>query len=204
MLLVGININYMLHPKELIHPNKLHHLSQHIHQLPEFLFAAVVLITIHITDRIEHKVDMGDPGILMDGVGNLVTLADDSGDFVGGIDDVFHAVDVAWGEGNDEVIDPDSLILSEGSGGLGHLVGCLGDGSVAEADDVVGCFLALGDVIDKIVAGGIVLILACCICKFYISHNKKLLYFDWNPPGLLPQGDAQCIPGIPNKVLLSL
>ena len=148
--------------------------------------------------------DMGDPGILVDGVGDLMALADEAGDFVGGIDDVFHAVDVAWGEGNDEVIDPDSLVLSEGSGGLGHLVGCLGDVSVAEADDVVGCFLALGDVIDKIVAGGVVLIFARCICKFYISHNKKLLYFDWNPPGLLPQGDAQCIPGIPNKVFVSL
>ena len=158
----------------------------------------------YVADGIERKVDMRDPGILVDGVGNLVALADEAGDFVGGIDDVFHAVDVAWGEGNDEVIDPDSLVLSEGSGGLGHLVGCLGDVSVAEADDVVGCFLALGDVIDKIVAGIIVLIFARCICKFYISHNKKLLYFDWNPPGLLPQGDAQCIPGIPNKVFVSL
>lgn len=193
-----------LHPKEPINPNKLHHPSQHIHQLPEFLFAAVVFIAIYVADGIEHKVDMGNLGILMDGVGNLMTLADESGDFVGGIDDVFHAVDVAWGEGNDEVIDPDSLILSEGSGGLGHLVGGLGDVSVAEADDVVGCFLALGDVIDKIVAGIIVLIFTRCICKFYISHNKKLLYFDWNPPGLLPQGDAQCIPGIPNKVLVCL
>lgn len=142
----------------------------------EFLFAAVVFIAIYVADGIERKVDMGDPGILMDGVGNFVTLADDSGDFVGGIDDVFHAVDVAWSEGNDEVIDPNSLVLSEGSGGLGHLVGCLGDVSVAEADDVVGCFLALGDVIDKIVAGGVVLIFTRCICKFYISHNKNSLF----------------------------
>lgn len=108
--------------------------------------------------------DMGNSGILMDGIGDLMTLADEAGDFIGGIDDVFHAVDVAWSEGNDEVIDPDSLVLSEGSGGLGHLVGCLGDVSVAEADDVVGRFLALGDVIDKIVAGGIVLIFTRCIC----------------------------------------
>ena len=194
----------MLYPIECKYSNEPHHPSEHIHQLPEFLFAAVVFIAIYVADGIEHKVDMGDPGILMDGVGNLMTLADEAGDFVGGIDDVFHAVDVAWGEGNDEVIDPDSLVLSEGSGGLGHLVGCLGGVSVAEADDVVGCFLALGDVIDKIVAGGVVLIFTHCICKFYISHNKKLLYFDWNPPGLLPQGDAQCIPGIPNKVLVCL
>lgn len=166
-----LSTSYILHPIKCKHPNKLHHLSQHIHQLPEFLFAAVVLITIHITDRIEHKVDMGDSGILMDGIGNLVTLADEAGDFVGGIDDVFHAVDVAWNKGNDEVIDPDSLVLSEGSGGLGHLVGCQGDISVAEADDVVGCFLALGYVMDQIVAGGIVLIFARCICKFYVRHN---------------------------------
>ena len=101
----------------------------------------MILIPIHEADRIKRKVDMGNPGVLVDGIDDLVTLADDSGNLVGGIDDVLHTVDVAWSEGNDEVIDPDSLILSEGSGGLGHLVGGVGDVSVAEADDVIGIFL---------------------------------------------------------------
>jgi hypothetical protein len=156
----------------------------------EFLFATMILIPIHKAHRVKRKVDMRDLGVLMDGIDDLVALADESGDFVGGIDCVLHTVDIAWREGNDEVIDPDTLVLSEGSGGLGHLVGCQGDISVAEADDVVGCFLVLGHVMDQIVAGGIVLIFARCIYKFYVSHNKKLLIFDWNPPGLLPQGDA--------------
>ena len=173
------SMQLILYAEESINPNKLHHPFQHIHQLLEFLLAAVVFIPIHIADGIEGEVDMRDLGVLMDGIDDLVALADESGDFVGGIDGVFHTVGIAWCEGNDEVIDPDSLILSEGSGGLGHLVGCQGDISVAEADDVVGCFLALGYVMDQIVAGGIVLIFARCIYKFYVSHNKKLLYFDW-------------------------
>ena len=41
-------------------------------------------------------------------------MADDSDDLIDGIDGVFHAVDVAWSEGNDEVIDPDTVIFSEG------------------------------------------------------------------------------------------
>ena len=154
----------------------------------EFLFAAVVFIPIYVADWIKHKVDMGDSGILMDGIGNFVALADEAGDFVGGIDDVFHAVYVAGGEGDDEVVDPDTLILSEGSGGVGHLVGGVGDISVAEADDVVGRFLALGDVMDQIMAGGIVLVLAYCIYKFYVSHSVKLLYFDWPPLGYCRKG----------------
>ena len=102
------------------------------------------------------------------------------------------------------MIDPDALVFSEGPGGLGHSVGGVGDVSVAEADDVIGDFLALGHVMNQIVAGGIVLVFARCIYKFYVRLSVKLLYFDWNPPGLLPQGDAQCIPGIPNKVFVHL
>ena len=100
-LLISIYAAYVLHPKELIHPNKLHHLSQHIHQLLEFLFAAVVFIAIYVADGIEGKMDMGKSGILMDGVGDLMALADEAGDFVGGLDDVFHAVDVVRSEGID-------------------------------------------------------------------------------------------------------
>jgi hypothetical protein len=148
--------------------------------------------------------DMGNSGILVDGVGNFVALTQESYDLVGCVDHALHAVYIAGGEADDEMADADTGIFVPCLCGICHLVCCLGDVSVAEADDVVGCFLALGDVIDKIVAGGVVLIFARCICKFYISHNKKLLYFDWNPPGLLPQGDAQCIPGIPNKVFVSL
>lgn len=148
--------------------------------------------------------DMGDSGILVDGIGDLMALAEDAGDFIGGVEDVLHAVYVAGGEGDNEVIDPDALVFSEGPGGLGHLVGGVGDVSVAEADDAIGDFLVLGHVMDQIVSGGIVLIFARCIYKFYIRHSIKLLYFDWNPPGLLPQGDAQCIPGIPNKVFVML
>ena len=148
--------------------------------------------------------DMRDSGVLMNGIGNLVALAEEVGDLVGGIEDVLYTVDIAGGEGDDEVIDPDALVLSEGPGGLGHLVGGGGDVSVAEADDVVGDFLVLGHVMDQIVAGGIVLVFARCIYKFYVRHSIKLLNFDWNPPGLLPQGDAACIPGIPNKVFVHL
>ena len=162
----------------------------------------MILIPIHKAHRIERKVDMGNSGILVDGVGGFVALAEESGDFVGGVDDVLQTSYVAGGERNDEVVDPDTLILSEGSGGLGHLVGGVGDVSVAEAGDVVGCFLVLSHVMDQIIAGGIVLVFARCIYKFYVRHSVKLLYFDWNPPGLLPQGDAQCIPGIPNKVFV--
>ena len=164
----------------------------------------MILIPIHEAHRIERKVDMGDPGVLVDGIGNFMALAEEVGDLVGGVEDVLYTVDIAGGEGDDEVIDPNALVLSEGAGGLGHLVGGVGDVSVAEADDVIGDFLPLGHVMDQIVAGGIVLIFARCIYKFYVRHSIRLLYFDWNPPGLLPQGDAQCIPGIPNKVFVIL
>ena len=100
-----------------------------------------------------------------------MALAEDAGDLVGGVEDVLHAIYVAGGEGDDEMIDPDALVLSEESGGLSHLVGGVGDISVAEADDVVGDFLALGYVMDQIVAGGIVLVFTCCIYKFYVSHK---------------------------------
>ena len=66
--------------------------------------------------------DMGDPGVLVDGVGYFVTLAEDASDLVGSVDDVLHAVYIAGGESNDEVIDLDALVLSKGPGGLGHLV----------------------------------------------------------------------------------
>lgn len=131
----------------------------------------MILIPIHEAHRIERKVDMGNPGILMDGIGNFMALAEEEGDLVGGVEDVLHAVYIAGGEGDDKVIDPDALVLSEGPGGLGHSVGSVGDVSVAEADDVIGDFLALGHVMDQIVAGGIVLIFARCIYKFYVSHN---------------------------------
>ena len=178
----------MLHPIKRKHPNKLHHLSQRIHQLLELLLSSMILIPIHEAHRIECKVDMGDPGILVDGIGNFMALADDSGDLVGGVEDVLHAVYIAGGEGNDEVIDPDALVLSEGSGGLGHLVGGVGDVSVAKADDAIGDFLALGHVMDQIVAGGIVLVFARCIYKFYVRHSIKLLYFDWALPGYCRKG----------------
>lgn len=71
--------------------------------------------------------DMRDSGILVDGVGGFVALGEVSGNLVGGVEDVLHAVYVAGGERNDELVDPDTLILSEGSGGLGHLVGGGGD-----------------------------------------------------------------------------
>lgn len=172
------SISYILHPIKRKHPNKPHHLSQSIHQLMELLFSTMILIPIHEAHRIKRKVDMGNPGILVDGVGNLMALADDAGDLVGGVEDVLYIVDIAGGEGNDEVIDPDALVLTEGSGGLGHLVGGVGDVSVAEADDVIGDFLTLGHVMDQIVAGGIVLVFARCIYKFYVSHSVKLLYFE--------------------------
>ena len=148
----------------------------------------MVFIAIYVADGIERKVDMRDPGILVDGVGGFVALAEDSGDFVGGVENILHAVYVAGGEGDDEVVDPDTVVLSEGLGGVGHLVGCGGDISVAEAGDVVGCFLVLGHVMDQIVAGGIVLIFARRIYKFYVRHSIKLLYFDWNPLGYCRKG----------------
>lgn len=87
----------------------------------------MIFIPIHITHRVKRKVDMRDSGILVDGVGGFVALGEVSGNLVGGVEDVLHAVYVAGGERNDEVVDPDTLILSEGSGGLGHLVGGGGD-----------------------------------------------------------------------------
>ena len=132
--------------------------------------------------------DMGDPGILVDGIGNFMALAEDAGDLVGGVEDVLYIVDIAGGEGDDEVVDPDALVFSEGSGGLGHLVGGGGDVSVAEADDVIGDFLVLGHVMDQIVAGVVILIFARCIYKFYVRHSIKLLYFDWALPGYCRKG----------------
>ena len=131
----------------------------------------MILIPIHEAHWIENKVDMRDSGILVDGVGGFVALAEDSGDLVGGVEDVLHAVYVAGGERNDEVVDPDALVFSEGPGGLGHSVGGVGDISVAEADDVIGDFLALSHVMDQIMAGGIVLLFARRIYKFYVRHN---------------------------------
>ena len=148
----------------------------------------MIPIPIHKAHWIERKVDMGNLGIFVDGVGSFVTLAEEAGDLVGGVEDVFHAVDVAGGERNDEVVDSDTVILSEGLSGLSHLIGGIGDISVAEANDVVGDFLVLGHVMDQIVAGGIVLIFARCIYKFYVCHSIKLLYFDWNPLGYCRKG----------------
>lgn len=74
---------------------------------------------------------------------------------------------------------------------------------MAEADDVVWGLGFLGHVTDQIMAGGIVLIFARCCNKFNDSHMEMLLY-QYLDPGLLPQGDAQCIPGIPNKVFVLL
>lgn len=166
-----LGIAFLLHPIKRKHPNKPHHPSQRIHQLLELLLSSMILIPIHEAHRIECKVDMGDPGILVDSIGDFMALAEDAGDLVGGVEDVLYTVDIARGEGNDEVIDPDALVLSEGPGGLGHLVGGVGDISVAEADDVIGDFLTLGHVMDQIVAGVIVLIFARCIYKFYVGHN---------------------------------
>ena len=48
----------------------------------------MILISIHKTHRIKRKVDMGDPGILVGGVGNFLVRAEDMGNLVGGIEDV--------------------------------------------------------------------------------------------------------------------
>ena len=55
----------------------------------------MILIPIHKAHRIECKVDMGNSGILMDGIGNFMALAEEAGDLVGGVEDVLYTVDIA-------------------------------------------------------------------------------------------------------------
>lgn len=68
-------MQFISYSKKPINPNKLHHPSQHIHQLLKLLFAPMILIPIHEAHRIKHKVDMGNLRILVDGIGDLVALA---------------------------------------------------------------------------------------------------------------------------------
>ena len=185
---MGIPVNYILHPKELIHPNIVHHPSEYIHQLLEFLFAAVVFIAIYVADRIKRKMDMGNSGILMDGVGNFVALAQESHDLVGCVDHALHAVYIARGEADDEMTDADTGIFVPCLCGICHLVCRLGNISVAEIDDMVRGLGFLDHVMDQIVAGVIVLILTRSCNKFYGSHLEKLLYYELRTPGYCRKG----------------
>lgn len=71
----------------------------------------MVFISVYVADGIEGEVDMGDLGVLVDGVGGFVALAQDSCDLVGGVDHIFHVVDIAGGEADDEVTDADTGAL---------------------------------------------------------------------------------------------
>ena len=120
LLMRILTIQYIRHPKESINPNKIHYLSQLPHQCPKLLLSTMILVPIHKTHRIKRKVDMRDSGVLVDGIGNLMALAEETSNLVGGIEDVLYIVNISRGEGDDKVIDPDALVFSEGPGGLGH------------------------------------------------------------------------------------